>query len=59
MDNLSLVERRICSIRRRSRILAAANIRVAHAHVNNLVSRMAGVHDRYKNSPCPEKFGIF
>ena len=44
---------------RRSQILAMANIQVAHAHMNNLVSRMARVRDRYKNARCPEKFSIF
>ena len=46
----------------RSRILTAASIRVAHAHVNKPRARMTiskSIHDRYKNTGCPEKFCIF
>ena len=46
---------------RRSRILAAANIR-AHAHVKKARLEwqyQMGIHDRYNNARCPGKFGIF
>ena len=48
---------------RRSRILAAANNRVAHAQVNKPhVSNgkyQTSKHDRYKNACCLETFSIF
>ena len=41
---LNLIRRSRIVAESLSRIPAAANIRVAHAHVNNLVSRMARVY---------------